>query len=232
MKLAISAGLAIMCVLITTAFAMPAGTYVQNGQNRNAVWLSGTENYTRNSIGNGISEFNREFKNGTTKVEVIKGGRGFALSGDQFHVINIAIKSIKTIDAAKASKIRDLLRSNNSNKTIGELRKDVLAIIGEPVYNGSIQLGQSSYKLMNMKVTTVGNSSSIDANLSPQVKGASGSVAGHINLTMETHEGSRVSSGDLTLNGTSYRVLINMMPYQGEGLRGIRGHRYQRIIGL
>ncbi len=227
MKLAISAGLAICCILITSAFAVPAGTYVQNGQDRGAVWLSGAENYTRNCIGNGLSDFNREFKNGTTKVEVIKGGRGFALNGDQFHVVSIAVENTRTIDAAKASKIRDLLKSNNSDKTVGELRKEALAIIGEPVYNGSLRLGQSSYKLVNMKVASSGNLSSIDADLSTLAKGAaSGSVAGHIKLTTETHEGSRVSSGDLTLNGTNYKVLVNMMPIQG----GMQGHRYQRII--
>ncbi len=232
MKLAISTGLAIMCILITSAFAAPTGTYVPNDQNGSAVWLTGAENYTRNCIGNGLSEFNKESKNGTTRVEVIKGGRGFALSGDQFHVINLAIESMRTIDAAKASKIRDLLKSNNSNKTIGELKKDALAIIGEPVYNGSLKLGQSSYKLMNIKVAPAGNGSSIDADLSPPAKGAaSSSVVGHIKLMTETHEGSRVSSGDLTLNSTSYKVLINMMPLQGGHLRGIQGHRYQRVAG-
>lgn len=176
MKLAITASLAIICILITTAFAVPGGTYVQNGQDGRAVWLSGAGNYTRNcignGIGNGISEFNRELRNGTTKVEVIKGGRGFALNGDQFHVVNIVIENIRTIDAAKASKIRDLLKSNNSNKTIGELKKEALAIIGEPAYNGSLEIGQSSYKLVNMKVASTGNISSIDADLSPLAKGA------------------------------------------------------------
>ncbi|MFB3765298.1 MAG: hypothetical protein ACE14P_08625 [Methanotrichaceae archaeon] len=216
MKLAISAGLAICCILITSAFAVPAGAYAQNGQGRNAVWLSGSGiagNYARNCVGSGISEFNREFKNGTTNIEVIKGGHGFALNGDQFHVVNIMIENIRTIDASKASKIRDLLKSNNSNKTIGQLKKEALAIIGEPTYNGSLKLGRSRYRFVNMNVASAGNSSSIDADLIPLVKGAaSGSVAGHIKLTTKAHEGFRVSSGDLTLNGASYKVLINMMP--------------------
>ena len=227
MKLAISAGFAIMCILITSAFAAPAGTYVQSRQDVGAVWLSGAENNTRNCIGTGLSDFNRESKNGTTKVEVIRGGSGFALNGDQFHVVNIMIENIRTINATKASKIRDLLKSNNSNKTIGELKKEALAIIGEPSYNGSLRLGQSNYRLVNMKAALTGNVSSIDADLSPLAKGiASGNVAGHIKLTTETREGSRVSSGDLTLNGTSYKVLVNMMPIRG----GMQGRGFQRII--
>lgn len=231
MKSAIFAGLAIMCILLTTAYAIPGEMYVQNGQGGKAVWLSNAGNCTRNCISNGISngslEFNRQFKNGTTKVEVIKGGSGFAMNGDQFHVVNIMVENTRTIDAAKASKIRDLLKSNNSNKTIGELKKETLAIIGEPVYNGSLRLGQSGYELVNTKVSSSGNSSLIDADLSSLAKGtASKSVIGHIKLTTETHEGSRVGSGDLTLNSTNYKVLINMMPIR----EGMQGHRYQRII--
>lgn len=230
-RLTILAGLAIMCIL-TTAFAAPAQTYAQNGQDGKMAWLSNPGNCTRNCISNGSLEFNRELRNGTTKIQVITGGRGFALNGDQFHVVNMAIKSMRTIDAAKATKIRDLLKSDNSNKTIGELKKDVLAIVGEPVYNGSLKFGQSAYKLVNMNVATTGNKSSLDADLSSQAKGAAaGNVAGHIKLTTETQEGSRVSSGDLTLNGTSYRVLIDMMPLQ-RGFHGGRlGFGIQPFIG-
>ncbi len=227
MKSTILAGFAICSMLLTTAFAMPAETYAQNDQVGKVVWLSGLSgagNCTRNCISNGSFEFNREFKNGTTKVEIINGGHGFAINGDQFHVVNIRVENTRTIDALKALKIRDLLKSNNSNKTIGELKKEVMAIIGEPVYNGSLRLGQSSYKLVNIKVSSAGNSSSVDAGLSSIA--ASSSVVGHIKLTTEAHEGSRVSSGDLTLNGSSYKVLIDMMPVR----EGMQGHRYQRMI--
>jgi hypothetical protein len=216
MKLVIMAGLAIVCLLLTPAFAVPAGTgTAQNGQDALPLWQSNARNCTCNYGSNGTFESSRKFKNGTTKVEVIRGGRGFAFSGNQFHVVNIVIKSKRTIDSTKASKIRDLLRSDSGNKTLGELKKDALAIIGEPVYNGSLRFGQSNYVLENMKVASAGNSSTLEADLSPQDKGAApGSIAGHIKLTTATYEGSRVSSGDLTLSGTDYKVLVNMMPLQ------------------
>jgi hypothetical protein len=235
MKLVIMAGLAIMCLLLTPAFAVPTrtGMYAQDGQDALPLWQSNARNCTCNYASNGPFESNREFKNGTTKVEVIRSGRGFALSDNQFHVVNIMTKSKRTIDSVKASKIRDLLKSNNGNRTLAELKKDVLAIIGEPVYNGSLRFGQSNYELVNMKVASTDNSSTVEADLSPQVNGAaSGSIAGHIKLTTAIYEGSGVSSGDLKLNGTDYNVLVNMMPLQGVTPlhRGWRERGYDWVI--
>lgn len=230
MKSVILAGLAIISIL-TTAFAVPAHMHAQNGLDGRIAWLPNSGNCTPN-CSNGPLEFNRELGNGTTKIAVLTGGSGFALSGDQFHVVNMKIESVRTIDASKATKIRDLLKSDNSNKTIGELKKDVLAIVGEPAYNGSLRLGQSNFKLVSMKIASTGNGSSMEADLSQKAKGAAQeSVVGHIKLTTETTEGFRVSSGDLTLNGTSYRVLINMMPLQRGHYGGRPMHRYQAAFG-
>ncbi len=231
MRLAIIAGIAIICIM-TTAFAVPAQTDAQSGQDGKTAWLPNSGNCSLNCTNNSLLEFNRELRNRATKIVVITGGRGFALNGDQFHVVSLAIKSLRTVDSAKATQIRDLLKSDISNKTIGELKKEVLAIIGEPTYNGSLRFGQSNYKLVNMKMASTGNGSSMEADLSTLVKDAApGSVVGHIKLTTETSEGSRVSSGDLSLNGTSYRVLINMMPLQGGRFGGRLMHRYPGAHG-
>jgi hypothetical protein len=229
MKFAIIAGVAITCLLLAPAFAAPGGTYAQDGY---SCWQSNARNCICSYAVSGPSEFNRESKNGTSIVEVFRGGRGFALSGNQFHVVKVVAKSKRIIDASKASMIRDLLRSNIGNKTFAELKKDALAIIGEPVYNGSLRFGQSNYALVNMKMASADNSSILEADLSPQVKGeASGGIAGHIKLTTSTHEGFRVSNGDLNLNGYDYEVFINMMPLHARGLYKKTAGTGARIIG-
>ncbi len=170
----------------------------------------------------GTSEVNKGFKNnnnGAAKIEFIKGGRGFALNGNKFHAINLMI--IGEINV-QLSKVRDFLRSDDTKtKTVREIKKEIRAMVGAPTYNGNLSFGERNYMLTNIKIALSRNRSTVCADLALQAKGATNdSIVGHVKLVTTTYDGFGLSNGDLTLDGTDYRVLIDMRSLKSEQTDG------------
>lgn len=220
-KSGMPAALAIVFLLLAPTFAVPVENAASNIPDGNAVLQS----YAGNCPGNGSCEIPRGFKNNATaKVEIIKEGSGFALNGKEFHVVSLIIKSKINI---QPSKVRDLLRSRDiNNKTLNEIKNEIRAMAGKPTYNGSLRFGDNGYRLINIDMTSVaGNNLTLNADLLPQVNGTTQkSVAGHVTVTTVRHEGSVVGSGELTLNGVNYQILINMMPVHRGAVLMHRGY--------
>ena len=166
--------------------------------------------------------------NATKAIEIRKMGSGFAMSGNQNHVIRMNIEGQIKPDFA------DIKKLVSDNKTLGQIKSDIKAKINAEIssasYNGSLHMGQSNYNLLNIKLTLSGNNSStINADVAgPKLnaKDKPTAVVGHIAVTTSRQENSTIGEGTLTMNSGQYsgqyKVLIEMKRGMGEhnGMRG------------
>ena len=179
-----------------------------------------------------MKEKNGSWKNGnwsaTRAIEIRKDGSGFAMSGNQNHVIRMNIEGKIKPDFAG---IKNLI---SDNKTLGQIKSEMKekmnAEISAASYNGSLHLGQGNYNLLNIKLAVLGNNSStINADVAgPKLnaKDKPTAVVGHITVTTSRQENSTIGVGTLTLNSGQnsgqYKVLIEMEHGMGEhnGMKG------------
>jgi len=134
-------------------------------------------------------------------------GSGFAINGSDYHNLKIGILGIAEFDPAK---IGGLI---SDNKTLGKIKSDikneVMNEMDAASYNGSLILGDSLYKLSNIKSETVNdNNSTIDADISGPITPAninnSTAIVGHISLGIIFHENSLIGQGKLTMDTGNY----------------------------
>ena len=138
---------------------------------------------------------------------VQQSGSGFAINGSQYHDLKIGILGIAELNPAK---IANLI---SDNKTLGQIKSDILNEVTNETdaasYAGGLLLGESIYKLSNIKSETINdNNSTIDADLigpiTPANMNNSTAVVGHISFEITFHENSLVGQGKLTMNSGNY----------------------------
>jgi len=149
-------------------------------------------------------------------IRIVHSGYGFALSGDEFHVLRVHI--VKRM-VFQPRYIRELM---GEDKNIEELRAKIEGAGGRPIYQGHLRLGENHYRLVNMSVDANGTEGNrvFDADIVGPLKnlepGENMGIAGHINITVMHYEGARIGKGELTMSegdySGEYSVLLDMRP--------------------
>jgi len=136
-------------------------------------------------------------------VAVVYSGHGFALNGDEFHVLRIQVIKVRE------PKPREIMGYIGANMSLKELKA---AIAKErPRYRGRLRVGEELYRLDNI---TTGDMT-VSADLM-NVSGLTRERAGHINITVMQYEGTRIGEGTLSMYKGAYigeyQVLLAVLP--------------------
>jgi hypothetical protein len=147
-------------------------------------------------------------------VEVLYSGHGFALRGNESHILRLKVEGIMPLEPGQ---IRGLLASN---KSLEEIRDDIRAKVGEKTNRGSMILDRSIYPLINIAVSSYGdNSTALKADLAdlgPLSAANDSAILGDISLTISPSDGGMIGKGELQiLQGplaATYSLLLDMEP--------------------
>jgi hypothetical protein len=176
--------LAVLTIFSATAFAQPSGQGM-NGMN------SGS--------GQG-----RGFQGMSPCIEPIFMGHGFALAGEEYHILHVNVIKTKVLPA---DYIRSLLEDN---KTPGEIAQAINSMRRTTEVRAHLRFAGVPYAL---NITSYDNRSfagdiltlpPLDMNLTNFTP----TVVGNISLSISEYEGEVLSTGTLTMNGTDYKVLL------------------------
>jgi len=172
------------------------------------------------SVGGMIAPQNAGFPMGVP-LEVLYSGHGFALSGNESHVLRLKVESIMPLEL---DQIRSLLASN---KSLEEIRDDILAKEGEKTNRGSVVLDREIYPLVNIAVSSLGNNSTeLMADLADSGPLSNDTaILGSVSLTIAPSDGGMIGKGELCIHqgmpSASYSLLIDMEPSRhGQGGQG------------
>ncbi len=148
--------------------------------------------------------FGKERGHARSFVEPILMGHGFALNGDQYHVLDVT--AIRTSDAS-ISLIRSLLLQK---KSPDEIAKEINDAQTAAKVKAHLRFAGQAYAL---NITSRDNRSLTGDVLTlpppgTDQTGFTPSTVGNISLSMSKYEGEVVSTGTLTMNGTDYKVLL------------------------
>lgn len=150
-------------------------------------------------------------------VEVLHSGHGFALRGNESHILRLNVEAIMPL---KPGQIRGLLASN---KSLEEIRDDIRAKgseTGEKTYRGSMILDRSIYPLINIEVSASrNNSTALKADLAdsgPLSSADVASILGNISVIISPSDGGMIGKGELQVGqgqgAGRYSLLLDMEP--------------------
>ncbi len=146
-------------------------------------------------------------------LEVLFSGHGFALVDNESHILRLKVESILPLES---DQIRDLLASN---KSLEEIRDDILAKEGEKTTRGSMILDRSIYPLINIIVSNLGNNSTtMKADLadSGPSNTTDTAILGSISMIISPSDGGMIGKGELRIEqglpAARYSLLIDMDP--------------------
>ena len=137
-------------------------------------------------------------------VEPIFMGHGFALVGDNYHILDVTAQ--KTKDTSPGF-IRSLLWNNKSHD---EIRTEISNEQILTSTKGHMRFAGQEYAL---NITSYDNKSLAGDILTLPQRGAdrtsfTSSTVGNISLTISNYEGDLLSNGTLNINSTEYKVLL------------------------
>ncbi len=137
-------------------------------------------------------------------IEPVLIGHGFALNGDQYHILDVT--AIRTSEASPGF-IRSLLWQK---KTPQEIANEINSVQLATKTAAHLRFADQAYTL---NITAYDNQSLAGdiLTLPPHGTNQTGftpSVAGHISLSTSKYEGEMLSTGTLTMNNTNYKVLL------------------------
>jgi len=176
--------LAVLTIFSATAFAQPSGQGM-NGMNSGSGQGRGFQ---------GMSPF----------VEPIFMGHGFALAGEEYHILHVNIIKTKVLPA---DYIRSLLEDN---KTPREIAQAINSMRRTTEVRAHLRFAGVPYAL---NITSYDNRSFAGdvLTLSPlgmNLTNFTPTVVGNISLSISEYEGEVLSTGTLTMNSTDYKVLL------------------------
>jgi hypothetical protein len=85
--------------------------------------------------------------------------RGFAIRGNESYALRISIESVRPVEPVSARKLLE------SDITIEEARKEILAHEGNITYRGHIMLQDGTYELTNIKMSFAKNNLTLNADV-------------------------------------------------------------------
>jgi len=147
-------------------------------------------------------------------VEVLYSGHGFALRDNESHLLRLKVEAIMPLEPGQ---IRGLLASN---KSLLEIKDDILAKVGERTNRGSMILDRSIYPLINIAISASGNDSTALtadlADLGPLSAANDTAILGSISVIISPSDGGMIGKGELRIEqgplAARYTLLIDMEP--------------------
>jgi hypothetical protein len=190
--------------LAGTSFAQPDQTFSMN-ENREQMETTPPEGMTFHQMA-GLAM--------GVPIEILQSGRGFALRGNESHVLRLNVETLLPLDPTQ---MRMLLASN---KSLDEIRKDIRATEGETTYRGSLMLDRCIYPLINIAVSPLSNNSTAVgadlADFSLESSESEPAIVGSVFVIISPSNGSMVGKGELDLNQSlqseKYAILLDMQP--------------------
>jgi hypothetical protein len=150
-------------------------------------------------------------ENGIGKVPIglVHRGHGFALNGEEFHVLRVQVIRAMHLEPIY---VKALMGENASIE-------DIEAETGNrtPYLRGYMRLGENHYRLANMSVDAdeTNDSTVFKANILGPVQETNRTV-GRICITTMDYEGVRIGEGELSMDEGEYKgeykVLLDMLP--------------------
>ena len=154
-------------------------------------------------------------------VTCLFSGRGFALKGNETHVLRMDVELIRDVDPVY---LRNLMTSNRS---IEDIKEGLNANEGAASIRGGLRINESSYSLLNTKLIQSNNNNTIvDADLAKRyLKPAPGMIVrpdignktaseGHIKVTVAPSKDGLIGKGELIMSSDEYSgkytVLLHM----------------------
>ena len=151
-------------------------------------------------------------------VELLIRGHGFALKNNETHALRINVERLMPLEPTA---MRGLI---SSNKSIEEIRENILTKGGDAIYHGNMRLDWRNYILINIEVspsddnTTTVTADVVDPSL--EVKGNNPVTIGQIAIDIAPSDGGMIGKGNLHINNGqhigSYTVLLEMAPSKRE----------------
>jgi hypothetical protein len=137
-------------------------------------------------------------------VEPIFMGHGFALNGDNYHILDVTAQ--KTQDASPGF-IRSLLWNKKSHE---EIKNEISYEQISTSTRGNLRFAGQEYAL---NITSYDNKSLAGDVSTLYPRGANRTsftptTVGNISLSILSYEGDLLSTGTLKMNGTEYKVLL------------------------
>jgi hypothetical protein len=147
-------------------------------------------------------------------VEILYSGQGFALLGNESHILRLKVEAIMPLQPGQ---IRGLLASN---KSLEEIRDDIRAKEGEKTNRGSMILDRSIYPLINIVLSASSNNSTALkadlADLGPLSTTNDTAFLGSISVIISPSDGGMIGKGELRIDqgplAAMYSLLIDMEP--------------------
>ncbi len=163
-------------------------------------------------------------------AEPVLMGHGFALNGNEHHILDVT--ATKTANVSY-SNIRSLL---SQNKTRAEIATDIQNYIqnAPSTEKGTLRFAGQAYSL---NITSYDNQSLNGTVMTLPPRGTNYSnftttPVGSISLSMSDYEGALVSTGTLTMNGTTYNVLLTSPVMPSRGGMGVTGNGMHGMGGF
>ena len=137
-------------------------------------------------------------------VEPLLLGHGFAMKGDEYHILDVT--AIKTSDASPAL-IRSLLMQKKSPE---EIAKEINDAQTSTRMRAHLRFAAQAYAL---NITSYDNQSLAGDVLTVPPHGAdqtsfTPASVGNVSLSISKYEGEMISTGTLNMNWTDYKVLM------------------------
>lgn len=136
-------------------------------------------------------------------VEPLIIGHGFALQGDQYHILDVSAIKLNNVSPRL---IRSMLSQNKSPDDIAkEIQNNTqIATVAHLRFAGqAYALNVTGFDNQSLK----GDVLTLPAREANQT-GFTPATVGHISLSISKYEGESLSTGTLTMNGTDYKVLL------------------------
>ena len=147
-------------------------------------------------------------------VEVLFSGHGFALVGNESHILRLKVESIMPLEP---DQIQGILASN---KSLEEIRDDIRAKEGEKTNRGSVIFDRSIYPLINIVISPSGNNSTVLkadlADSGPLFTANDTRILGSISIIISPSDGGMIGKGELFIEqglpAARYSLLLDMEP--------------------
>ena len=158
-------------------------------------------------------------------VEVLFSGHGFALVGNESHILRLKVESIMPLEPGQ---IQGLLASN---KSLEEIRDDIRAKEGEKTNRGSVILDRSIYPLINIVISPSSNNSTVLkadlADSGPLSTANDTPILGSISMIIAPSDGGMIGKGELCIEqglpAARYSLLLDMEPSRHGQEKMMRG---------
>lgn len=134
---------------------------------------------------------------------------GFALKDNESRSLRISIESVRPVEPTSIIKLLA------SNTTLDEIRKEIRMHEGNVTNRGVMRLGDDTYRLVDIKMTSSANRTVLDAGVSQPSSESDHNVTiiGHLVVALAREDTTDVGQGVLNMIGGkingNYRVLLD-----------------------